>query len=508
MWFPLYASVLQTGSDADPKNPKLKSSSPVSVVPSLCARGLGVGGRLHSTFNSTLVYATPEANQAVILAAVFLQVAQFGIIAQALPAGLMQRSGGALAAERLGHLGSANAMARLVIIPTCGHLVDVVGPKPLLLLAPAVATLARGCVYFTSAYAPGVSITVELIAAFVTSLTTMIWWMANRAMLADHFGHDTTLLATMLSRVAATIGLSHCIASLVGGYLTAIRPPLAYGASSCVSVALVLLCFFGIPESERRPKSAPVVCVWAMTNPFVFLNGFKRGSLSVCSRGSPMHTHGSHNVRHNTTPVLSLYIIYSSAASPAQVLFTLLVMLQEFVKPISSARDGIWQVIAREHRGWSAAQCGQFASVTSLAQMGGNLLTQPSLGLVGARGFTIGSNAMSLLACLLYSWPTPASLAIVPQALGTGGAQALTARLTTLGKSLGISNGQLAAEYQSLNAAVSMVAPLVYASFFRLGADRGLPSLPLYCSIAAHAITVLLALFIPLSFWTQKRQAE
>jgi acyl-CoA dehydrogenase/long-chain-acyl-CoA dehydrogenase len=32
----------------------------------------------------------------------------------------------------------------------------------------------------------------------------------------------------------------------------------------------------------------------------------------------------------------------------------------------------------------------------------------------------------------------------VPQALGTGGAQALTARLTTLGKSLGISNGQLA----------------------------------------------------------------
>ena len=183
-------------------------------------------------------------------------------------------------------------------------------------------------------------------------------------------------------------------------------------------------------------------------------------------------------------------------------------MLQEFVKPISSARDGIWQVIAREHRGWSAAQCGQFASVTSLAQMGGNLLTQPSLGLVGARGFTIGSNAMSLLACLLYSWPTPASLAIVPQALGTGGAQALTARLTTLGKSLGISNGQLAAEYQSLNAAVSMVAPLVYASIFRLGADRGLPSLPLYCSIAAHAITVLLALFIPLSFWTQKRQAE
>ncbi|KOO27222.1 hypothetical protein Ctob_003793 [Chrysochromulina tobinii] len=447
------------------------SSSPVSVVPSLAKeRRTRGGGRLHSTFRSTLVDAKPEANQAVILAAVFLQVAQFGIIAQALPAGLMQRSGGALAAERLGHLGSANAMARLVLIPTCGHLVDVVGPKPLLLLAPAVATLARGCVYFTSAYAPGVSITMELISAFVTSLTTMIWWMANRAMLADHFGHDTTLLATMLSRVAATIGLSHCIASLVGGYLTAIRPPLAYGASACVSVALVLLCFFGIPESERRPKSAPAGRVWAMTNPFVFLNGFKRGSLSV--------------------------------------LFTLLVMLQEFVKPISSARDGIWQVIAREHRGWSAAQCGQFASVTSLAQMGGNLLTQPVLGLVGARGFTIGSNAMSVLACLLYSWPTPASLAIVPQALGTGGAQALTARLTTLGKSLGISNGQLAAEYQSLNAAVSMVAPLVYASFFRLGADRGLPSLPLYCSIAAHAITVLLALSIPSSFWTQKRQAE
>eukprot|EP00900_Chrysochromulina_parva_P023112 jgi/Chrpa1/5434/Chrysochromulina_OHIO_Genome00015459-RA len=426
--------------------------------------------RSRLTFRSTLVDAKPEVNQAVILAAVFLQVAQFGIIAQALPAGLMQRSGGALAAERLGHLGSANAMARLVLIPTCGHLVDVVGPKPLLLLAPAVATLARACVYFTSAYAPGVSITMELISAFVTSLTTMIWWMANRAMLADHFGHDTTLLATMLSRVAATIGLSHCIASLVGGYLTAIRPPLAYGASACVSVALVLLCFFGIPESERRPKSAPAGRVWAMTNPFVFLNGFKRGSLSV--------------------------------------LFTLLVMLQEFVKPISSARDGIWQVIAREHRGWSAAQCGQFASVTSLAQMGGNLLTQPTLGLVGARGFTIISNAMSVLACLLYSWPTPASLAIVPQALGTGGAQALTARLTTLGKSLGISNGQLAAEYQSLNAAVSMVAPLVYASFFRLGADRGLPSLPLYCSIAAHAITVLLALSIPSSFWTQKRQAE
>ena len=175
--------MLQTGSDADPKNPK--SSSPVSVVPSLAkerrTRGFGGGGRLHSTFRSTLVDAKPEANQAVILAAVFLQVAQFGIIAQALPAGLMQRSGGALAAERLGHLGSANAMARLVLIPTCGHLVDVVGPKPLLLLAPAVATLARACVYFTSAYAPGVSITMELISAFVTSLTTMSWWMANRA---------------------------------------------------------------------------------------------------------------------------------------------------------------------------------------------------------------------------------------------------------------------------------------------------------------------------------------
>lgn len=174
---------------------------------------MGEGGRRRNhlpalralDLNVSIVDAEqPAVSQAVILAAAFLQVAGFGMVAQALPASLSSQLLSTATAERLGHLEAASALARLLLIPTCGKLVDTIGRKPLLVATPAIATAARAVMYLTGFRTSStLGIAMELCCQFVTSITTMVWWLAYRATLADLYGHDTALLATAHSRVDA-----------------------------------------------------------------------------------------------------------------------------------------------------------------------------------------------------------------------------------------------------------------------------------------------------------------
>ena len=162
-------------------------------------------------------------------------------------------------------------------------------------------------------------------------------------------------------------------------------------------------------------------------------------------------------------------------------------------------------MLARELRGWGAAQCGQFAAVAGVASMLGTLLTGPSIRRFGARGHTIASTTSSAASALILGQATSDAVAfggVVPLALGAGKAQATSARITNLGEELGVPQGQLAAERNTLNALIKVVAPTLYASLFALGARRGVLGLPFYATALLMLISAAVASSIPPSLWT------
>ena len=92
--------------------------------------------------------------------------------------------------------------------------------------------------------------------------------------------------------------------------------------------------------------------------------------------------------------------------------------------------------------------------------MFGTLLTGPSIRQLGARGHTVASTMASASASLVLGGATSNAIAfsgVVPMALGAGKGQATSARITNLGKEMGVPQGQLAAERNTLNAIV--IAP-------------------------------------------------
>jgi hypothetical protein len=90
-------------------------------------------------------------------------------------------------------------------------------------------------------------------------------------------------------------------------------------------------------------------------------------------------------------------------------------------------------------------------------------------------------------------------------ALGAGKGQATSARITNLGEELGVPQGQLAAERNTLNALIKVVAPSLYASLFAFGARHGLLGLPFYSTAALMCLSAAIAYSIPASKWTGAR---
>lgn len=399
-------------------------------------------------------------DERLLLGAAFLQSSCFGVIAQALPTALMQQQGLASAAMTLGQLASASAAAELCLSGTFGKISDAIGRKPLLLASPAVAVIARAAVVVAGPHVP-----VLIGARFFTSLAVPMYWLSFQAAIADVWGTNTTKLAVLGSRVQAAMGLGYAVSSALGGVLAARDVRFAYAASCLLGAGVVASVGLGLRETLAPAKRRPLTklaLASTVQNPLLFISLFRRGALM--SR-------------------LSLLLLVHAAVN---------------------GMGDLWQVLARELRGWGAAQCGQFAAVAGLASMGGTLLTSPGMAWLGKRGFTVAASASSAGASLVlgHATTTPAAFAgVAPMALGAGKTQPITARVTTLAEEMGVPQGQLAAERSTLNAFVRVLAPSIYAALYTFGASRGVVALPFYFSAALMALAATLALSVPKHQW-------
>lgn len=403
-------------------------------------------------------------SQPLLLTTAFLQSSCFGVISQALPAALMRQTGAAsniAAAATLGKLTSAASAAELCLSGTFGQLSDAFGRKPLMLFAPVVCALARLVVVACPA------IPVLIGVRFVTNLMVPIFWLSYNAAIADVLAQDTATLAVVSSRVQAAMGLGYSLSTLLGGWLTAIDVRLAYAASSCLGLLVACFVYFGLPETLAPSRRRPLVL--KRVDPLVFLGLFRRGAL---------------NRR-----------------------FSLVFVLQAAVNGMGD----LWQVLARELRGWGATTCGTFGAVAGLATMLGTLATGPGMRRLGPRGFTVLSSAASAAASITLgaTTGTPAAFAsIAPMALGAGKAQPVNARLANLAEVQGIPQGQLAAERSTLTAVVRVLSPSLYAGLFAFGASRGCVALPFYLSAGLLVLSAAAALSVPSDEWGQQRKPQ
>tara|TARA_B110001452_G_scaffold56307_1_gene43679 strand:+ start:346 stop:1785 length:1440 start_codon:yes stop_codon:yes gene_type:complete len=432
--------------------------------------------------------SSPPPPQAVFMAAAFLMSSCFGVIAQALPAALMDATSKVRAVTILGQLGSASAFCEVFLSNSFGKLVDAIGRKPVLIFAPAAAVAARTLVVVRPA------LPVLVTARFLTSLLVPLFWLAFQSSMADMYGDDATKLAVLSSRVAACMGLGYSIATLLGGKLAARSVRLAYLASCLYGIAVCLLLLFGmsetLPASRRKPFS------FSGTNPLLFMRLFQRGRVFGTLNG--------------------------------------VVLLQA----MSNGMGDLWQVLARELRGWGPSQCGSFASISGLSFMAGTLLTAPALRLLGPRRYTLVSTAASVSANVVLAHGTSDAIAyagVAPAALGAGKGQPVSARIVNLAEqqrlpqvcahpsgSVGMdrvsranntstftacaslmcdAQGALAAERSTLNAIVKVVAPSTFAYVFARGSALGVPVLPFYLAAFLLTLSGLLAATVPASEW-------
>lgn len=404
-----------------------------------------------------------EPPVALLMLIAGLQSACFGCIGTALPSAM--RDAGlspANVALLLGRIGSASAFAEVLLSASFGKLADAIGRKPILLGAPLVTVCARSFVVVHP------SLNVLVGARLLTTLAVPMYWLAYQASMADVFGRNSTRLAILGSRVQAGMGLGYAISSFIGGALAARDIRLAYAASCTLGCCVLASVSLGLRETLAKERRRPFA--WKGTSPLAFTRLFGRGALSAKLNA--------------------------------------VVLLQS----LSNGMGDLWQVLARELRGWGASQCGNFAAIAGLATMGGTLLTGPSIRRFGARGHTVASTMSSACSAVVLGHATSNAIAfsgVVPMALGAGKSQATSARITNLGEELGIPQGQLAAERNTLNAIIKVIAPSLYAWLFALGTQRfGIMGLPFYSTAFLHTCAALVALSIPAALWTSSVDAR
>ena len=257
------------------------------------------------------------------------------------------------------------------------------------------------------------------------------------------------------------MGLGYALSSLVGGYLAATDVRLAYACSCALGLAVVGVVLRGLsetlPPEQRKPFKAE------MANPFVFVRRFPAHHLAP---PPPRRRHRRRRRRRRRRHDAALLVV-----TPAFLLWQVrlfrrgalmrrlnLVLLAQMV---TNGLGDLWQIIAVELRGWGPSQCGRFASVAGIASMGGTLLTGQSVRRLGPRGHTVLATSASALSSTVMAQATSSAAAfsaVVPMAAGAAKGQAASARITNLADEQGVPQGQLAAERNTLNAAVKVLA--------------------------------------------------
>ena len=105
---------------------------------------------------------------------------------------------------------------------------------------------------------------------------------------------------------------------------------------------------------------------------------------------------------------------------------------------------------------------------------------------------------------------------LVPHLLGTYGAHcqashpplrrtqsvAVSARITTLGSSVGYRQGSLAGDRQNLHAILKVIGPILYSYLFGLGCRLGRPELPFLVAASFAALAALLVQLSSRAVWT------
>ena len=403
---------------------------------------------------------SPTPPTALLCATAALQSACFGCIGTALPPAL--RASGLAPAQvalTLGRLGSASALFEVLLSGWFGRLADAFGRKPILLAAPAVTVVARAMVVLNP------TIPVMLGARLGTTLVVPIYWLAFQATCADCFGKNATALAVLGSKLQAAMGFGYALASLVGGPLAQRDIRLAYAASCTLGCCVIACIAVGLRETLPANRRVPFRRKGGGSGPLAFTRLFRRGVLAA---------------------KLNLCVLLQS---------------------LTNGMGDMWQVMARELRGWGAAQCGRFAALVGVSTMLGTLLTGPSLRRFGPRGHTVAATSSSACASFILGKATSNAVAIgavVPVSFGAGKAQATSARIVNhIGEELGVPQGQLAAERNALNALIKVVAPSLYAALFAFGVSRGTIGLPFFATGCLLMASAAVAASIPDELWEQ-----
>ena len=436
-----------------PQNRGMRSSAGVFWSEAAAVRSQG-RSQPDSDDSAPLVPRT-TVPRALLLAMVFLHVLANALIAQALPQALRIAKNNDLVrtATALGKLGSIAALLDILITPQLGRLSDTIGRKPLLIGAPILGCLVRAAV----ALRPATPFLVAVkVLGGVISATYMV---AMRAALADGHRDDPPTLTGRLGLVSAASGGAYAIGMYAGGELVARQLRLPYAVSASLLGILAILVCFGFRETHRpaarvpfRPKAPAVGFVRLFTS-----GGTLRG---LC-----------------TVNALQLCTV---------------------------SMGDTWQVFARQLRGWEAAQCGLFGSLTGLGGMLASLCVRSSVRLLGTRGHTLLATGCVMLTELLLgsiTSPTRAFVALVPNWIGRTQTMAVAARITSVGATVGFGQGELAGDRQNLHALIKIAGPSVYGSLFALGCRLGVPALPFYFAAAVGSLAWLLVLLSPASVW-------
>ena len=394
-------------------------------------------------------------SRVLLLAMVFLHVMGNSLIAQALPHALRLAKKNDLVrtATALGKLGSIAALLDILITPQLGRLTDTIGRKPLLIGAPILGCLVRAAVALNPA-------TPFLIAVKVLGgVISASYMVAVRAALADGHRKDPPTLTGRLGLVSAASAGAYAIGMYAGGELVARQLRLPYAISAALLGLLVVVVSVFYRETHAPESRVP----FRPREPGV---GFVR-----------LFTSGS--TLRGLCAVNALQLI-------------------------SVSMGDTWQVFARQLRGWEAAQCGLFGSLTGLGGMVASLTVRASVRMLGTRGHTLlatGCVIVTELALGCIASSSRAFLALVPNWVGRTQTMALAARITSVGATVGFGQGELAGDRQNLHALIKVAGPMMYGSLFAVGCRWGVPALPFYFAAAVGTAAWLLVLLTPRGVW-------
>ena len=173
------------------------------------------------------------------------------------------------------------------------------------------------------------------------------------------------------------------------------------------------------------------------------------------------------------------------------------------LQTLSIAMGDTWQVFSRELRGWGAAECGLFGSLSGAGAMVASLLSRRSVKTLGTRGHTLAATGSVMLTDLALATGSSsmAFAALAPNWVGRTQGMAVSARTMQVGAALGMGQGALAGDRQNLHSMLKVIGPTLYGYLFAYGCEIGVPALPFLFAAATALVTELLVLVSPRLLW-------